>query len=67
MPSIGELQLIYENVYTKGKGNFNSIYHSSTEAGSSAWTIEFNGSTENGTPHPLWKGASVNVRAVRSF
>jgi hypothetical protein len=63
MPSKDELQLMYLNVHQKGKGNFGSIYHSSTEIGSSAWALDFS----EGIPYSLWKGGTVLVRPARSF
>jgi hypothetical protein len=64
MPSKDELQLMYLNVHQRGKGNFGSIYHSSTECNnSSAWAIDF----RQGIPYNLWKGGTVLVRPVRSF
>src|SRR6185295_12810680 len=60
MPSIDELRLMYENVHKKGKGNFSSLYHSSTEYdNSSAWALQFTGNASgNGIPYGLWKGGS---------
>jgi len=66
MPSKDELQLIYDNVHRQGKGNFGTVYHSSTEYdNSSAWAMQFQGG--NGISYNLWKGGTTIVRPVRSF
>jgi len=65
LPSIDELRAMYEQLYLKGKGNFQSTwYWSSSERGAySAWDFSFEfgeagNSYENGTGH---------VRAVRTL
>ncbi|MDW7691759.1 hypothetical protein R9C00_16560 [Flammeovirgaceae bacterium SG7u.111] len=64
LPSKDELNLIFENLYLNGIGQFNNIYRTSSEYdGNSAWTQQFS----DGFQYNLWKPSVVGVRAVRSF
>jgi hypothetical protein len=65
LPSIGELWLMYSELYSKGIGGFSSsAYWSATQATVIyAWYVDFHlGYKGNG---PM--GAFINVRAVRAF
>lgn len=67
LPSIGELELMYNELHTKGIGDFvNKNYWSSTENYSlGAWNFNFsNGKREN---NKAKNDESCRVRAVRSF
>lgn len=57
IPSIDELQLIYENIHLNGQGNFtNSVYWSSTQASAnSSFGIDFT----NGTVVEIPKNSSI--------
>jgi len=67
LPSLGELQLMYSNLYVQGIGGFfsNTWYWSSSQHGDPnyAWYVYFyNGSVPIGR-----KGSNDQVRAVRAF
>lgn len=63
LPSIDELQELYNN--RVAIGGFATFYHwsSSEFAGNSAWSIDF----LYGSSAPANKDSSANVRAIRSF
>jgi hypothetical protein len=66
LPSIEELQVMYEVLHKKGKGNFkedNRYWSSSEYSAASAWLIYFGfGATDYS-----FKYYSYYVRAVRAF
>jgi hypothetical protein len=66
LPDIGELDLMYQNLQTKGLGGFSySYYWSSTEGGYGHLYMNFNNGTQsgyNGEPANIYR-----VRAVRSY
>jgi hypothetical protein len=66
MPSIGELELMYNQLHVNGLGGFaNGKYWSSTENFSlGAWHFNFE-TAERGNNDA--KGASLRVRPIRSF
>jgi hypothetical protein len=69
LPSLGELQLMYNRLHIQGLGGFSgsfSFYYSSSQSNSvAAWTVYFNnGSAEDW----LFKNdIQIRVRAVRAF
>jgi len=71
LPSLDELQLLYNNLHLKGKGNFvSSVYASSTESNDITWgpainimRLDFGPGYTSGTP----KQGTYYVRAVRYF
>jgi hypothetical protein len=67
LPSIGELELMYNELHAKGIGNFSyTNYWSSTQNFSlGAWNLNFgSGQRDNSKAK---KDASCRVRAIRSF
>ncbi|PKP60657.1 hypothetical protein CVT91_04625 [Candidatus Atribacteria bacterium HGW-Atribacteria-1] len=66
LPSLDELNLMYENLYLKGIGGFtdNSYWSSSADAVSNAWSQDFSNGDRN---NKYLKYSHFSVRAVRAF
>lgn len=64
LPSKGELEVLYQNLYLSGFGNFsqNSYWSSSEVDGSNAWSFNFNTNTAGNAN----KFSPYMVRAIRS-
>ena len=65
LPSIDELELLYQNLHVNGFGGFNSAYYWSSTEGSAfgAWRFFFS----NGSAASSNKSATIDVRGVRAF
>ena len=68
LPSIKELNIMYQNLHTEGKGNFNAtqtpIYWSSSQLGDVEALIQ---NFENGDTGNVLKNLNRRVRAIRAY
>lgn len=70
LPSKGELDLVFNNLWTKSLGNFTAnVYWSSSEGSTNqAWAQNFSSNvTSNYTQYTYWKSNSAYIRPIRKF
>lgn len=65
LPSIDELDLLYQNLYINGIGSFNQQYYWSSTEYNAASALRFNFSSQ--ATSNFIKSYPHNVRAIRSF